>query len=217
MTKPYVTVSLLIGLVLSGTLLLAGVARQHWPNNQQGYAPRQPIAYSHRLHVDELGIDCLYCHSSARESRHAGIPSSDVCMRCHKFVTAGFNVMQAELRAADKEQRPPRTIVSPELRKLYDALALDDQLNPIPGQPPQAIPWVRVHDLPDYVYFDHRAHVAAGVSCQQCHGAVEAMQTVEQFSSLSMGWCVNCHRTAAAHGVAGRPVHPSTDCAACHY
>jgi hypothetical protein len=138
-------------------------------------------------------------------------------MRCHKFVTAAFDVMQAELRQADEQQRQPNRVVSAELQKLYDSLALDPQMNPIPGKEPQAIPWVRVHNLPDYVYFDHRAHVAAGVTCQYCHGAVESMQTVEQFASLSMGWCVNCHRDAAAHGVAGRPANPSIDCAACHY
>ena len=76
---------------------------------------------------------------------------------------------------------------------------------------------MRVHNLPDYVYFDHRAHVAAGVTCQKCHGPVESMERVRQFESLSMGWCVNCHREATENGIDGKTVHASTDCAACHY
>jgi hypothetical protein len=217
MKQPYVTAVLLIGVMLAGALFAAGVTRQHWPDNHQGYAPVQPIAYSHRLHVDELQMDCRYCHSTAMESRHAGIPSGDVCMRCHKYVTASFNVMQAELNLADKEKRKPNRVVSSELQKLYDAMALDEEMNLREDTQPQAIRWVRVHNLPDFVYFDHRAHVAAGVSCQHCHGPVESMQQVEQFSSLSMGWCVNCHRDAAEHGVQGQPANPSLDCAACHY
>lgn len=138
-------------------------------------------------------------------------------MRCHKFVAAPFGAMQTEAQAADAEKRKPRTIVSDELRKLYDAMGLDDNLEPSATQKPRPIPWVRVHNLPDFVYFDHRAHVNAGVTCQHCHGPVESMQTVEQFSTLSMGWCVNCHRDAAANGIQGKAVSPSLDCAACHY
>jgi hypothetical protein len=81
----------------------------------------------------------------------------------------------------------------------------------------KAIPWVRVHNLPDFAYFDHRAHVVAGVACQKCHGPVETMERVRQVESLSMGWCVNCHRDANLHGVAGKKVNASLDCAACHY
>jgi hypothetical protein len=128
----------------------------------------------------------------------------------------------ADSSAADKSDQSPLgpedlEIPSVELKKLYRFLALDDQLQPIPGETPKSIPWVRVHNLPDYVYFDHRAHVAAGVTCQDCHGPVEAMQRMEQFASLSMGWCVNCHRDATKDGVHGHVVHASTDCAVCHY
>src|SRR3990172_3151764 len=217
MKRPYVTIVLLVGLLLAGALLVAGMSHQRLPGDQQGYSPRQPIAFSHRVHADELQIDCLYCHSNATESRHAGIPAGEVCMRCHKFVTAPFDTLQAEARLADAEKRKPRRIVSAELRKLYDAMGLDAELLPDEEQKPQSIPWVRVHNLPDFVYFDHRAHVAAGVSCQTCHGPVESMHQLEQFSTLSMGSCVNCHRDAHEQGVLGKPVKPSLDCSACHY
>lgn len=217
MPKLVLTVVLLIGLGFA--LLSLGSASTTWrlPDNQQGYAPQQPIAYSHRLHAGELQIDCKFCHSAAESSRYAGIPSSDVCMKCHRYVTSPFNVMQQELQLADKEKRPPKTVISPELKKLYDSLALDDKLQPIPGRTPESIPWVRVHNLPDYACFSHQAHVAAGVTCQYCHGPVESMERMQQFSTLSMGWCVNCHRDATRNGVNGRQVHAATDCSICHH
>ena len=217
MTQPYLSAVLLIGVGLAASLFAANLARQHTPGNHQGYSPRQPIEFSHRLHAEELNMNCRYCHSGAATSRHAGIPSGDVCMRCHKFVTASFDVMQAESRLADKEERIPNRIVSDELRKLYDFMALDDELQPHESRLPRPIPWTQVHNLPDHVYFDHRAHMSAGIRCQQCHGPVESMQRVEQFSRLSMGWCVNCHRDASQHGVQGQSVEASLDCTACHY
>ena len=114
-----------------------------------------------------------------------------------------------------------RVPVSPEIQKIYDALALTPDatgrlvLDPQKRQKP--IAWVQVHSLPAFVYFDHRRHVAADVACQTCHGPVETMEQVRQFSDLSMGWCVNCHRDVNANGVKGQPVHASTDCAGCHY
>ena len=152
-----------------------------------------------------------------KQSRHAGIPSSDVCMKCHSVVTSSFAVMQDERKRAEEEKRKENRIVSAELSKLYDSLGLDEQLQPKEDAVPQSIRWVRVHNLPDFAYFDHRAHVAAGVACQQCHGPVESMQRVRQQESLSMGWCVNCHRDSTENGVNGRAVHASTDCAVCHY
>ena len=100
---------------------------------------------------------------------------------------------------------------------MYDALGLDAKLQPDPARTPQPIAWTRIHNLPDFVYFDHRAHVGAGVACQTCHGPVETMERVRQTPDLSMGWCVNCHRDAARSGLNGRAVHPSTDCSTCHY
>lgn len=212
-----ITVVLLIGLFFGLITLGSGMSSWRLPDNQQGYAPKQPIEYSHRLHAGELGIDCRFCHTAAETSRHAGIPSSDVCMKCHTFVTSSFDVLQDEIKQAEQAKRKLKQPVSAELRKLYDSLGLDENLKPTPGIKPKSIPWERVHNLPDYVYFDHRAHVSAGVTCQHCHGPVESMQRVRQFESLSMGWCVNCHRDATKNGINGKTVNASTDCAVCHY
>lgn len=217
MQQRVITFVLIIGLCFGLITLGASVSSWRWPDIEQGYTPHQPIAYSHRLHAGELQIDCLFCHSAADKGRHAGIPSSDVCMKCHKVVTSSFNALQEEAGLAKKEKREPRPIVSDELRKLFDWFGLDETLAAKEGAEPQSIPWVRVHDLPDYVFFDHSAHVAAGVSCQRCHGPVESMQRVRQFESLTMGWCVNCHRDANRDGINGQAVHASTDCAICHY
>jgi hypothetical protein len=217
MHRIVVTVVLLVGLFFSLIVLASGMSSWRLPDNQQGYAPPQPIEYSHRLHAGELQIDCLFCHSAAEHGRHAGIPSTDVCMKCHKFVTSSFDVLQEEITRADKEKRKPDQIVSDELRKLYDSLSLDDPQKPNPDAETNSIPWVRVHDLPDYVSFDHSAHVSAGVSCQKCHGPVESMERMRQFETLSMGWCVNCHREATKNGIDGHAVDASTDCATCHY
>jgi len=217
MQQRVITVVLLIGLCFGLITLVAGMSSWRLPGNEQGYAPKQPIEYSHRLHAGELGIDCMFCHTAADKSRHAGIPSTDVCMKCHKVVTSSFDVLQDEMNNADEEKRKPKQIVSEELRKLYDALALDETLQPKEGATAESIPWVRVHNLPDHVHFDHRAHVAAGVTCQKCHGPVESMQRMEQFESLTMGWCVNCHQESTKTGINGKAVDAKTDCAVCHY
>jgi len=217
MYRHVVTIILLVGLCFGLMVLAFGMSSWHLPDNQQGYSPQQPIAYSHRLHAGELGIDCRFCHSAAEHSRHAGIPSTDVCMKCHTFVTSSFNVLQEEISQADKQKRKPKLIISDELRPLYDTLRLKDPQQPIDADSAQSIPWVRVHNLPDYVYFDHSAHVTAGVSCQKCHGPVESMERMRQYESLSMGWCVKCHREASENGINGQAVHASTNCAVCHY
>lgn len=200
------TIVLSVAIAFSGVLLVSRAAIFHLPGNHQGYEPAQPIAYSHRLHAGELQIQCQYCHFGADKSRHAGIPPASVCMNCHKFVTAPLGAVRAEDEAADKEKRAPRPIVSAELRKLYDAV---NTATPIA--------WNRIHSLPDFVYFDHRPHVGAGVACQQCHGPVETMERVRQVSDLTMGWCVNCHRDSNRAGVAGHPVNASINCSTCHY
>ena len=207
---------LIVCMLLLGALVLAEATEVRLPGNHQGYEPKQPIAYSHRLHAGELNIDCQYCHYGAESSRHAGIPSASVCMNCHNTVTAGFDVVLQERDLAQKEGREPNRIVSAELRKLYDALGLDEELQPT-GQPGKPIEWVRVHNIPDFVYFDHRVHVAREIACETCHGPVQSMERVRQFSDLSMGWCVDCHRQNAA-AVGGPPEeHASTDCASCHF
>lgn len=217
MRQRVLTIALLAGVGFGLSVLAAAMGNWRLPDNQQGYAPQQPIAYSHRLHAGELQIDCKFCHFGAEVSRMAGIPSADVCLKCHRHVTSSFNAMQQERQLADKEQRPPQTIVSPELQKLYDYLALDATFQPRTDSAPQAIPWVRVHNLPDYACFSHQAHVSAGVTCQHCHGPVESMERMQQYSTLSMGWCVECHRDATRSGVNGRPVHAATDCSVCHH
>lgn len=211
------TLVLAVGLGFALCALLPRLNAFHLPGNQQGYEPVQPIAYSHRLHAGELKIDCQYCHSGAARSRHAGIPAADVCMNCHKFVTASWGAVRAEDEQAKQEGRKPRRVISPELRKLYDALGLDEDLQPDPDQAPRPIEWVKVHNLPDFVYFDHRPHVAAEVTCQTCHGPVETMERVSQAADLSMGWCVNCHRKEGAEFATRLHPDASVDCASCHY
>jgi hypothetical protein len=214
MARPITALSLAVALVVS---LVTLVTALRLPGSNQGYQPAQPIAYSHRLHAGTLQIQCIYCHSAADKSRHAGIPAMNVCMNCHLGVTASLASVKQEEQAAAQQQRAARPVVSSELRKLYTAMGLDDALAPIPGRTPQPIAWKRVHKLPDFVYFDHRAHVTASVRCQQCHGAVETMDRVSQHETLSMGWCVNCHRDVNQTGVAGKPVQASIDCVTCHY
>ncbi len=211
------SVVLSVALVFAVLILFAAAASSRLPGDHRDFEPSQPIAFSHRLHAGELQIGCAYCHSGAEKGRHAGLPAASTCMNCHQTVTDTWSNVRAADELAQKEKRPAERTVSPELKKLYEILAVDEKLQPDPHQQAESVPWVRIHDLPDYVYFDHSAHVHAGVSCQQCHGPVETMERVRQVERLSMGWCVNCHRDANQHGVAGREVKASLDCATCHY
>ena len=199
-----------------GLIVLAQATDVHLPGDNQGYEPEQPIAYSHRLHAGELQVDCQYCHYGAERSRHAGIPSASICMNCHLTVTSSFDAMLQERERAEAEGREPERIISAELRKLYDAVGLDENLEPS-GEPGTPIEWVRVHNIPDFVYFDHRVHVSRGLACESCHGPVGSMERMQQFSSLSMGWCVDCHRRNPSTPGGPARDHASTDCAACHY
>jgi hypothetical protein len=208
---------LVVGLIVSTVGLVHRLKGYPLPGNQQGYEPAQPIAFSHQQHAGQLQISCAYCHYGAETSSHAGIPPASVCMTCHRFVTAPQKAMLAEALEARKAKRPPQPIVSPELQKLYDALALNDKLEPDPAKHPTPIAWVKVHNLPAFTCFDHRAHVHAGVECQRCHGPVETMVRLRQVEDLSMGWCVNCHRETGRTGLNGTTVQPSTDCATCHH
>lgn len=209
--------SLGVAVVLVGLMTLDAVGTWPLPGVQQGYEPVQPIAYSHLLHAGELQIDCQYCHSGAQTSRHAGIPAANVCMNCHKFITAPLGAIRAEDELAQKENRRSREVVSPEIAKIYAAFGLGESREPDDGAEKQPIEWIKVHNLPDYVYFDHRAHVNVGVRCQTCHGPVETMERMRQAEDLTMGWCVNCHRDATENGVAGKTVDASIDCTTCHY
>ncbi len=179
-------------LVLSIFLLLsAGYFAYGWMMQvgvDQGYAPVQPIHYSHRIHAGDNQIDCNYCHSSARKSKHSGIPSLNVCMNCHKTISEVAEVTQAE---GEKEYGVD---YNAEIKKLYTAVGWDVDSQSYTGDT-QPVKWVRIHNLPDFAYFNHSQHVTvAGVECQKCHGPVEEMEIMEQFSPLTMGWCINCHR-----------------------
>lgn len=199
-----IIIVLILGIVIVSVSLVSALARVKLFGNNEGYRPVQPIAYSHRVHAGELAIPCLYCHPGAERSRNAGIPSQGMCMNCHRFVKATLGAIREEERLAEEEGRSPLPVVSPELEKLF---AADEQ----------GVEWARVHKLPDFVYFDHRPHVASGLACQRCHGPIESMDRVRQFSSLSMGWCVDCHRASSGTRLAGKPVDPSLDCVTCHF
>ena len=210
--------------LLLGAIALTASIDPRFPGDNRGYEPEQPIAFSHRLHAGEMGMDCQYCHFGARRSRHAGVPPASVCMNCHKTVTSGLDAFLQEKERAEAEEREPEVVLSAEIAELFDHLALDPEGNPVPGQSPRPVEWVRVHNLPDFVYFDHRPHVARGVACESCHGPVQGMERMRQETSLSMGWCLDCHRKSQADAGAlappagaGRvPDHVSTNCVTCH-
>lgn len=171
-----------------------------------GYAPDQPVAYSHAVHAGELDIDCRYCHDTVMQTAQAAIPPAATCMNCHASVRAESDKL-APVRAAFESGEPLR--------------------------------WKRVHDLPDFVYFDHSAHVNSGVGCVSCHGRVDRMEVVQQEKALTMGWCLDCHRdptpyiqpretvtaldwersdasVAPAQLIQDYDITPSTDCSTCH-
>ncbi len=217
MNKRIVTLILVVALGFGLAALVPKLVSVRLPGNNEGFEPDQPIAYSHRLHAGELGMECMYCHSGAERSQYAGIPSASVCMNCHRFVTASRSSVRAEEIAAEEEGREPRKVVSTELVKLYAAFGLGPDLQPDSSLEPSPIEWARIHDLPDFVVFDHRPHVFAGVACQKCHGPVETMEKMRQFRSLSMGWCVNCHRDPHDAGVVPLDQQASIDCSVCHH
>ena len=154
----------------------------------QGYAPIQPIHYSHRIHAGENKIECKYCHSSARVSKHSGIPSLNVCMNCHKSI---YQVAEETLKEGKEEYGVD---YNREIKKLYAAVGWDEENQKYTGES-QPVEWIRIHNLPDFAYFNHsQHHIVGGIQCQECHGPVEEMEIMYQYSSLTMGWCINCHR-----------------------
>jgi hypothetical protein len=157
---------------------------------QKKYQPEQPIYYSHKVHAGINQINCLYCHGAAMESKHAAIPSVNVCMNCHKTINT--------YEKGPKLVRQDGTEINgtKEIEKLYSYAGFDPK-NSAAWDPSKAkpIPWTKIHNLPDHVYFNHSQHIKAGkVQCQSCHGEITNMDEVYQFSELSMGWCINCHR-----------------------
>ncbi|HET6527510.1 MAG TPA: cytochrome c3 family protein [Balneolaceae bacterium] len=199
---------LMLGLIILMTALVAGVWYYFSPKyTDVGYAPEQPVPYSHQLHAGKLDIDCQYCHTTVFESQFATVPPTQTCMNCHSQI------------ATD----------SPKLAKVRESWKT--------GEP---IEWIRVHNLPDYAYFDHSAHVNVGVGCETCHGRIDKMEVVHQAEPLSMSWCLNCHRNPEKYVrpidevttmgyeaanqlelgrklVAKHNINPPTYCQTCHY
>ncbi|MEQ8548640.1 MAG: cytochrome c3 family protein [Cyclobacteriaceae bacterium] len=139
---------------------------------QQGYQPTQPIAFSHELHAGQYEIDCQYCHTGVRDAKSANIPSPNICMNCHSAIKTE----------------------SPEIQKIYAAIDYDPSSGEY-GDNTKPIEWVRIHNLPDLAYFNHSQHVkVGGLECETCHGPINEMPVVYQYSTLTMGWCINCHR-----------------------
>lgn len=200
---------LLIGVIVFLTAIIAGVWYYFSPEyTDVGYAPEQPIDYSHKIHAGQLGLDCQYCHTEVFDSKQANVPPTQTCMNCHSQIDS---------------QRPE------EIKKIRESW--------ISGEP---IEWVRVHNLPDYAYFSHEAHVNVGVGCESCHGRIDKMAVVSQKEPLSMSWCLDCHRNPEQHLrpveevttmgyqvedqielgkklIAKHNVHPPTYCQGCHY
>ena len=174
---------LLMGAYIAfGTLFKVGV--------NEGYMPLQPIAFSHKIHSGENKIECQYCHSSAKHSKHSGIPSVNVCMNCHKNI--------AEVAEGTKVEWDGVTYgkaeLDKEIAKVYEAAGWDPEALEYTGEE-KPIKWIRIHNLPDFVYFNHSQHrIVGGIKCQKCHGPVEEFDEMRQYSSLTMGWCINCHR-----------------------
>ncbi|HEX7902933.1 MAG TPA: c-type cytochrome [Chitinophagaceae bacterium] len=184
--KVYIAMISLIFFVIAGYFFsdaAIGLGRQ------KNYEPVQPIYYSHKVHAGINQINCLYCHGNAWESKHAAIPSVNVCMNCHKAIK--------EYKGAPLHDESGKEINgTAEIAKLYKYAGFDpnnaDKWDPSKAKP---IQWEKIHNLPDHVYFNHSQHVRAGkVQCQTCHGEITAMDEVKQFAELSMGWCINCHR-----------------------
>ncbi len=202
--RPHLTAAALLTPVYLAVLIYLAFAPG---TSSEGYAPEQPVPYSHRLHAGELGLDCRYCHAGVETGAFATLPPTATCMNCHASVRA------------DSELLAP-------IRDSYAS-----------GLP---VAWVRVHDLPDYAYFDHSAHVSRGVGCESCHGRIDKMDVVTQAAGLNMAWCLACHRQPEPHlrppaevttmGYvpsgdafeigsrlrAERNIDPPTDCSTCH-
>jgi hypothetical protein len=196
-------------------LAALGLSAYSGASSSQGFAPVQPVNFPHPRHVQQLGMNCLYCHYSANKSPDPGLPAVGTCMGCHSLVRGNRPAIQG---VADR-----------------DTAAINQLLQYAPPTDPtkwQPIPWVRIHKLPEYVHFPHMRHVNAGVTCQTCHGAVQGMARVYQFASLNMGWCVRCHVQGyrlsdglrAAGDTAGaraaedvQPIKARYDCGVCHY
>jgi len=173
-----------------------------------GYAPEQPVEYSHRLHAGQLGLDCQYCHTNVKDAAHSNVPATQTCMNCH-----------SQVRTESLKLLPVR-----------ESWATG-----------QSIEWIKVHKLPDYAQFSHAVHTNNGVGCESCHGRIDQMEVVFQTEPLSMGWCLECHRSPEQflrpndevttmgyeypddfvqqnlQRINAEDIQPPTNCSACHY
>jgi mono/diheme cytochrome c family protein len=186
--KVYIAMGAILLFIIGGFYITKGAIGMQ---RQPGYQPDQPIFYSHKVHAGINQINCLYCHGNAWEGKTAAIPSVNVCMNCHKNITA----YEKGPKLYDNNGKEVNGTM--EIAKLHKYAGFDPK-NPNSWDPSKAKPieWVRIHNLPDHVYFNHSQHVRAGnVQCQTCHGNIPEMDVVKQASELSMGWCINCHRT----------------------
>lgn len=190
----YLLPLMLLGALGGGPYVATVIGLGLNPNTlNKNYQPQQPIPYSHELHVGELGLDCTYCHTSVDKAGFAAIPPAETCMTCHHAVKKNSPKLAPLYRAVypflDDNGKPTAEAGTEEK---------PNRANPDAGRP---IEWVKVHDLADYSYFNHQAHVTKGVSCVSCHGRVDRMgeEGVYQHENLSMGWCIDCHRAPEKH------------------
>ena len=184
--KAYITFLTLILFVIGGYFVVEGAVGL---GRSQGYQPVQPIFYSHKVHAGTNQISCLYCHGNAWESKHAAIPSLNVCMNCHQAINEykGGKLYREDGTEVDG---------TAEIQKLYSYTGYDVKSGKYDADAGKPVEWIKIHSLPDHVYFNHSQHIRAGkVQCQTCHGNIQEMDEVKQFAPLSMGWCINCHRT----------------------
>lgn len=168
-----------------------------WVGVYKGYQPDQPIYFSHKIHAGENKIDCQLCHSGAKYGKVSEIPSVNVCMNCHKGIS--------EYKGKYIEEGKSRDFYTGEIKKIYEAAGWDDASQTYTGKT-KPIAWVRIHNMPDFVYFNHSQHVVAGeqtimkakkvdVVCKACHGQVPEMDKLQMANNFTMGWCIECHRT----------------------
>jgi len=182
--KAYIATGIILLFLVGGYLTIQGAIGL---GRQTNYQPEQPIYYSHKVHAGINQVNCLYCHGGAMEGKHANIPSVNVCMNCHMAINEykGPELVKEDGTKVDG---------TAEIQKLYEYAGWDPAVNKYTGKG-KPIEWIKIHNLPDHVYFNHSQHTkAGGVQCQTCHGEIQKMDEVYQFANLSMGWCVNCHR-----------------------
>jgi hypothetical protein len=186
--KVYIAFAILVVFLIGGYYLVEGAIGL---GRQQGYQPVQPIFYSHRVHAGINQVSCLYCHSNALVSRHATVPPLNVCMNCHAAINE-YRTTSPKLYREDGSEVDGTA----EIQKLYGYVGYDPKSGTYHTEDAKPVEWIKIHNLPAHVFFSHAQHTAAGkVQCQTCHGPIQQMDEVHQFAPLSMGWCINCHRT----------------------